>query len=587
MLCALTFGQASYVGRAQYSGPMDYGVSACGPGNGYACMNQTTGVVNFSVTSAPNWGANTCNWASIYTVETCGNLYGAGTVQTPADFGTAMIRGTDLGTFGSAATIFETFNDPYPNTFELNNQAVIAKQEAQSVHVFVFNSTTGVAMKTSPDISIPGNANWSFTQPLTLFTYTLSPGVVDLHSNAVNLTPGSAALTPTLMFHWFASNCLTNSVNGYTGGNFASNAWNGVMTQSLDDTTFAMAFSSTANQGSGVYVAIWSIGQAGCDVYNSILGTVTHNGVLVGSVPAGTSLIGLRRKHEREDLRGDTLGGSWSGDPARLLGALRAARHGVGAGVRTVVRIECVVGDAEATPLVERAVEQQPRARGIAREEPWLIEEGRAHSARRVGHRRLHEGAHPTTAHRARADRAYLHEHGRLLALFECRDCARATDIPRQVFEQLSHGPDAERVKPLGEPFRNALQRALERRPRPAKRRGDHLLGGQPLGRSEGARKRRARHRIGDSPAADGALPRSGRRCRIERLHAGCGHRRQSCSARRSYRPRGAARPWVTRPPAATSRPAGLPGGAPARPPRLPVARPLRGPAAHPRRQAR
>jgi hypothetical protein len=284
LLGQFVFGQATYSGRAQRSGSMNYGASGCGPGNGYASMNQTTGVVNFSVASAPNWGANTCDWTSIYTVEKCGNLYGAGIAQTPADFGTKMIRGTDLNLTGNPADAFETFDDPYPNAFELNDTAVIAKKQAEYVHVLAFNSATGVATKTVPDISVQGSANWAYTQPDTLFTFTMTPGVVDLYSNVVNLTSGSAGLTPTLMFHWFTSTCLTNSVNGYAAGNFVNNAWNGVMTQSLDDTTFAMAFSSTTGQGSGVYVAVWSVGQAGCDVYNTTLGTVTHNGVLVGSV---------------------------------------------------------------------------------------------------------------------------------------------------------------------------------------------------------------------------------------------------------------------------------------------------------------
>jgi hypothetical protein len=132
LLGQFAFGQAIYSGRAQHSGAMTYGAAACGPGNGYACMNQTTGVVNFSVTSAPNWGANICDWTSIYTVEKCGNLNGAGTAQAPADFGTTMIRGTDLNLTGNPADVFETFDDPYPNAFELNNTAVIAKSRRKT-----------------------------------------------------------------------------------------------------------------------------------------------------------------------------------------------------------------------------------------------------------------------------------------------------------------------------------------------------------------------------------------------------------------------------------------------------------------------
>src|ERR1700676_1389555 len=46
-----------------------------------------------------------------------------------------------------------------------------------------------------------------------------------------------------------------------------------------------MAFSLLPGQGSGYYQAVWTVGQAGCDLYNTLTGVVTHNGTLLGTIP--------------------------------------------------------------------------------------------------------------------------------------------------------------------------------------------------------------------------------------------------------------------------------------------------------------
>jgi hypothetical protein len=92
-------------------------------------------------------------------------------------------------------------------------------------------------------------------------------------------------MSASTLFDYNQSTCLTNSANGYTGGSFPQNEWNGDLTSSLDDSTFAMAFSLLPGQGSGYYMAVWTVGQAGCDLYNTLTGTVTHNGTLLGTIP--------------------------------------------------------------------------------------------------------------------------------------------------------------------------------------------------------------------------------------------------------------------------------------------------------------
>jgi len=285
LLCLPAFGQGTYSGRGVDSGPAAYGAaSVCGPPN-YSCFNSTTSVVNLT-NPIPSWGANTCNSTSMLTLETCGNLTGAGYSNTPSDFGNLMMRITDVNTPSSGYQVIFTYDDPFPTAWN-NNDTGLLVREMDLIHgngiievVMTFNPITMTAAMTSPLLSL-GSGNlgvWSHTASNII--YQLSG--TKLYSNVVVMTPGSASLTPTLMFDYNSSNCLTNSVNGYTGGSFTA-TWSGLMTSSLDDTVFAMAFSNTGAQGTGTYVTAWTVGQSGCDLYNTQTGIVTHNGALVST----------------------------------------------------------------------------------------------------------------------------------------------------------------------------------------------------------------------------------------------------------------------------------------------------------------
>jgi len=264
--------------------------SSCGPQNGYDCFVQDTSIVNLTM-PIPSWGPNTCDSTSLDTLSACGNLTGAGTAQTPSDFGNQMVRITDVNTPSTGYDTLYTYDDPFPTAWNKNDTGILAREMDSTGYnpimqvVMPFNPTTMQATLTSPLLSFIGQANWSHTANNIIYSYgATGSNRTKLYSNVVVMTPGSASLTPTLMFDFNSPTCLTNPVNGYTGGSFTA-TWNGVMTSSLDDTVFAMAWSNTGNQGSGTYVTAWTVGQSGCDVYNTVAGNVTHNGVLVGTVP--------------------------------------------------------------------------------------------------------------------------------------------------------------------------------------------------------------------------------------------------------------------------------------------------------------
>lgn len=292
VLCGPTFGQASYTGRAFDSGPWIRAGSSCGPQNGYACFVSDSNLHNFSI-PGPNWGPNTCNWTSMATLSTCGNLTGANTTQTPADFGNAMIRCTDMNTIrmdgtgggssaGNPALIWTTFDSPAVNAWNSTDTGLLLKVTGGTLYVMQFNPATLTCTMTNPVISFPAStyngAIWAHTSNNTIYALA---GTV-LSTNTVNLSAGS--ISGSTLYDFNNSQCLTNSVNGYAAGSFPQNGWTSVMSASFDDSTFAMGFSAGTSQGSGVYAAVWTAGQSGCDVYNTSTGVVTHNGTLVGTV---------------------------------------------------------------------------------------------------------------------------------------------------------------------------------------------------------------------------------------------------------------------------------------------------------------
>jgi len=313
LLCLPAFGQTTYSGHGLHSGSGTHSGQSCGPGNAYACFVQTTGTVNLTL-PIPSWGPNTCDSTSLDTLSTCGNLTGAtpATVRTPSDFGNAMARCTDVNTSGVSSDVFSTLDDPNPMSWNADDTAFLTKKTGAGVYILTFNPATMQCAMTSPALSFYPAAIWSHTDPTHLFTLGGSSKVV-LQDNTVVLTSGSASVTTTTKFDFGGSNCLTNSVNGYTGGAFTS-TWNGTMLSSLDDTLFNLGFSNTGGQGTGIYDVAWTVGQAGCDLYNTATGTVTHNGTLVGSVSdqwggaANGAIPDLFYLHEAWTTNGDSYG---------------------------------------------------------------------------------------------------------------------------------------------------------------------------------------------------------------------------------------------------------------------------------------
>ncbi len=139
---------------------------------------------------------------------------------------------------------------------------------------------------------------------------------------------------------------------------------------------------------------------------------------------------------EGEQLgRADALGGRVVGHRVALAGSVGHLAGGLGG--------ERVMGDAKASAPVGLAVQQQPRAGGVALDQPGLVEERRAHRGGGVEDDRLDERPHAPSPHCPRADPADLYGDGRLLAGPQRGDGPPLAAVAGQMLEQIAH-----RVKP-------------------------------------------------------------------------------------------------------------------------------------------
>lgn len=283
-LCLPAFGQATYSGSGLHSGSATYATpgNSCGPQNGYDCFVQDTSIVNLTM-PIPSWGPNTCDSTSLATLSACGNLTGSGYSVTPSDFGNTMVRVTDVNS-ASTGSLLTTDDDASSIHWNVDDTAFIFKKASTDLEIAMFNPATMVATMTSPRLAVPVGAGAGWSHTINNVFYVLGSTPTQLLQYTVTFGPPSS-MTSTLLFDYNNSQCLGNSLNG-TGGSFSA-TWEGTLLSGNNDTVFAMAFSNTGGQDTAHFVAAWTVGQTGCDLYNNYTGTVTHNGAWMGSPTAG------------------------------------------------------------------------------------------------------------------------------------------------------------------------------------------------------------------------------------------------------------------------------------------------------------
>ncbi|CAB5036349.1 unannotated protein [freshwater metagenome] len=155
------------------------------------------------------------------------------------------------------------------------------------------------------------------------------------------------------------------------------------------------------------------------------------SGERVGRKPGGAKVFA----HHRKDLRRREAFGS------RVVSDLISGPYLV---CRRRVR-----ADAEAVARLVRAVENEPRPRGVFLDQPRLIEERDLERPCRVEDERLYQWTHPSAANWPRADRTNLNDNSGLLARCQCRNRARFTPVARQVLEQRTNRDESKVFRPF------------------------------------------------------------------------------------------------------------------------------------------
>lgn len=202
-----------------------YTQSICGPPT-YAspCSITDTNIHNF-VVPIPSWGANTAcvNAAvTIYDIEKCGNLIGAGISKIVGDdFGNTAIRCTDstITTNPSDATpwahIWQTADDPNVNIWNSDHTALLILINGGNQFVFKWDGSVCTILKNAGvGVSFPAGTVWGTATNNAIYSLdnTTGPGI-QLQKISVNLSNGIT--TTNNLFDWTRSDCLMNSINGY------------------------------------------------------------------------------------------------------------------------------------------------------------------------------------------------------------------------------------------------------------------------------------------------------------------------------------------------------------------------------------
>ena len=264
--------------------------TTCGPPTdpNYSCFNTSTAAVALP-NPIPSWGPNPCDNTSPYTLQNCGNLTGAGTIQTPSDFSQPIARLTDSTTVNAGIT-WGTADNGDLNLFASDDSWIIIRSSGGTRYLMTFNPSTmagrlsGITYNNSTVIAdhtsnstVYLHSDGTGSTSTQIFQDTLP---VPLSSCAPSCTQPVGA-NHVMLYDFLNSGCLTNSYAGDPV--WSATSWTGVFTDTLDDTGFTIAFADTAGSGQkGSYVAHWkkSYGAAGgCDLWNTVTGAIlVHDG---------------------------------------------------------------------------------------------------------------------------------------------------------------------------------------------------------------------------------------------------------------------------------------------------------------------
>jgi len=235
---------------------------SCGPPS-YSCSR-----TDLEVASLPN------------PIPSVGNLSGANTGITDPDFHNPITRLTDAGTNPNAEGI--TFvaaagGSSNANTWNTDSTLILLQDTNATGYPMTFDATTmhAARMYVSSSPTTGGmtitNTHFSWSRVNPSYLYVLSKTQILLYDFTNRAVPPS----PQLVYDFTSSpNCLPS---GFTP------TWQDFGGVAAGDAAFLVGLSNIGPQGTGTYVAIYTVGQ-GCSVLNTQTGLITSDWGQTGTI---------------------------------------------------------------------------------------------------------------------------------------------------------------------------------------------------------------------------------------------------------------------------------------------------------------
>jgi Putative Ig domain len=261
-------------GTATQSGTFPFTVRATDAASRTAQHSFTLGVSNTAKTCGPP--AYDCSRSDLAVVQlptppNVGNLSGANTIVTDPNFGNRIVRITDANTNPAARFKNRTFvttssGSADDNLWNIDSTLFTVQDTGTNTYLYSFNPSTLQAARmyassfpATKGLVLPVSSNWSRVNSNVLYT---DSGTVLYKYDFTNRTNPPS---PQLVYDFTSSpNCLPVGFKP---------TWSTKGGLSADDTVFAMAYSNSGSQGTGIYAVVYKVG-SGCSVLNTQTGQV-------------------------------------------------------------------------------------------------------------------------------------------------------------------------------------------------------------------------------------------------------------------------------------------------------------------------
>jgi hypothetical protein len=242
-------------------------------------------------------------------VPNVGGVRGEGTIITDPDFGTEIIRVTDVDTDPHLKTCaaqhsycFASFvtaggGSAYANVWNTNDTMFEVTSTVGTTYVLGWDPEHLTVSRPFSNL-YPARGGLSF--PFTGLQWSrMNPnwiyGVRNTRLLKFDLTDRSKAPVAQVLFDFAAAkNCLPTGFES---------TWHSAMNVGAADQTFSIAFSNSGGQETGIYVAVYKVG-SGCSLLNTATGKVTGNWGQVGiiSVPYRFTLHNISGSRNNSQL---------------------------------------------------------------------------------------------------------------------------------------------------------------------------------------------------------------------------------------------------------------------------------------------